>query len=238
MDWERSRARRVCEAVFGGDVFAMRKYGRDYLDSQGKGMEPLGRVFRDIVGTKPRLAFWQRAMRHVDEHVAALQLPDDASIVAKRLLPVWCESAGGRPFWEKWVRREATRCAARASRCQSSNSGSLAGTKGEWEAAVRLAVWRCGGRGRYSRLPLTLAANEPTGNPTSPRYPSIDHTTTTTTSDWSVEVECRIVNDMKSLLSLKEFRELIAHLASTLRLQPTPLGAEWRPQRDFARAAN
>jgi len=51
----------------------------------------------------------------------------------------------------------------------------------------------------------------------------------------AVVIETRLINDMKTILSQTEFREVIAHLAVTLQIQPQQLPSDWKSNRSFAR---
>lgn len=63
-------------------------------------------------------------------------------------------------------------------------------------------------------------------------WPSIDHVETPAVA--SVVLETRLVNDMKTIMSEQEFREMIGHLASVLSVQATNLRQDWNCKRSFA----
>lgn len=94
-------------------------------------------------------------------------------------------------------------------------------------------------RGYFSDFPLN-----PKLKPTDSMYPSVEHLTSRQDSK-NVAVETRIVNDMKSHLSEKEFWQLIGHLhhvgrkklkGNPLRPANKPLLGVWHPERNFRRA--
>jgi hypothetical protein len=84
---------------------------------------------------------------------------------------------------------------------------------------------------------------DPKCQPTDSMYPSVEHLTGKENRE-DVVVETRIVNDMKSHLTEKEFWQLIGHLSSVdvegrkigMPLASNRLPDDWRPERNFRRA--
>ena len=84
------------------------------------------------------------------------------------------------------------------------------------------------GLGHYSRLPLSLES----GNSKAWDWPSVDHVAGPATAELVLEV--RLVNDMKTIMSEQEFRAMIGHLASVLKIPSRKLPNGWRCGRWFA----
>jgi len=152
-------------------------------------------------------------------------------IKSKIVLPPWTERAGGKAGWRSWVESEVKRCRARAKKWakKRGRTGSDLGSSSEWREAIIRALIACGGSGQYSHLPLSLATP---GKNTDWNWPSLDHVEAINIP--CVAVETRLVNDMKSIMSVPEFREMVAHIAAVqgVALQPLPDG--WRCSRSFA----
>jgi hypothetical protein len=145
----------------------------------------------------------------------------------KAELPVWTESAGGD--WGKWIDRQTGRCHRRAKEWASKNNRSNAQLPSlkEWKKQILSAVEKSNGWGHYSQWPLRLDKASSDWS-----YPSVDHCVDPGTA--AVVIETRLVNDMKAIMSPKEFREMIGHLAAKLKIDVTELPATWRCDRSFA----
>src|SRR5438876_389182 len=85
------------------------------------------------------------------------------------------------------------------------------------------------GQAYYSRILLSVAGPQ---KGTDWNWPSIDHVETPGVA--SVVLETRLVNDMKTIMSQQEFREMIGHLASVLTVQAADLRQDWHCKRSFA----
>ena len=102
-------------------------------------------------------------------------------------------------------------------------------TRDDWRNAIWTAIDRCdNGRGHYSGLPLSLTPWEPTAW----NWPSLDHVKDPATPE--VVLEIRLINDMKTIMTEVEFREVIGHLAAVLNVQAHKLSHNWRCGRSFA----
>lgn len=88
MDWNKTQAKRVCDACFGGDIKVMRDYARRYV--AGKAMEPLGQKFRSIILNRNRMHWWKAALRQIDERLGS-RLPTRNDDGATYLFPVLIE---------------------------------------------------------------------------------------------------------------------------------------------------
>jgi hypothetical protein len=144
----------------------------------------------------------------------------------KTKLPVWTENAGGD--WWKWIDRQKVRCHKRAKEWAKKNhrSDKLPSPE-EWKQQILSAVENSNGRGHYSQWPLRLDKASSDWS-----YPSVDHCVDPGTAD--VVIETRLVNDMKTIMSPKEFRDMIGHLAARLKVEAAELPATWRCDRSFA----
>jgi hypothetical protein len=146
----------------------------------------------------------------------------------KTKLPAWTDgTGGGSDLWEAWIDRQRDRCHRRAKKWATANQPNrLLPSRKDWKQEILSAVEKSNGCGHYSRWPLRL------GGPTSDwSYPSVDHCVDPGTAE--VVIETRLVNDMKTIMSPKEFREMIGHLAATLKIEAHELSA-WRCSRSFA----
>jgi len=72
MDWNKTQAKRVCDACFGGDIQAMRKHAQRYL--AGETVEALGLKFRTIILSRNRGQWWTAALRQIDARLGS-ELP-------------------------------------------------------------------------------------------------------------------------------------------------------------------
>src|SRR5688572_4326394 len=99
MEWNSSRAKRVCDACFGGDLVAMRAYAAQYLKEGHGSVRPLGARFRELLPGRSRHEFWQKAARQLEEHLHGKTSVDDQE------LPAWVERAGGRDRWKRWLQK-------------------------------------------------------------------------------------------------------------------------------------
>src|ERR1043166_4735522 len=127
-----------------------------------------------------------------------------------RALPEWTKSAGGEKTWAEG-RRDLP-------------------TKKAWGDAIYDALERCDGRGKYSKFALRIGADRPSAHP---MYPSVDHVVDPATAQ--VEIETRLVNDAKTIMSLAEFTRLIGHLADSLGASVDSAGDEIPCVRSFAK---
>lgn len=145
-------------------------------------------------------------------------------------LPTWTDSAGGRPAWKKWLERRVQGCTRRARKwAQKQNVKRKLPTRTEWRTAISTALERCRGFAQYSQLALSVA---PPLKETDWNWPSIDHLKDAGTAE--VAVETRLVNDMKTIMTEKEFSQMIAHLAETLAVRVELLPIDWSCDRSFA----
>lgn len=146
-------------------------------------------------------------------------------------LPAWTESAGGRGAWKRWLDAKVNSCVRRASRW-AEKRGLLAEdlpTPAEWRSAILRAMEESQGSAHYSRLMLSL---EPPRKATHWNWPSVDHIQSPGVA--KIVLETRLVNDMKTIMSEQEFRDMISHLAFVLATQPTSLEDGWKCERSFA----
>ncbi len=152
-------------------------------------------------------------------------------IKPKVALPPWTKSAGGENRWRSWVESQVTRCRARAKKWLKKRGLPALdlGRASEWRDAIIQALHACGGLGLYSHLSLSLAAP---GKNTDWNWPSLDHVEAPNVP--SVAVETRLVNDMKGIMSTREFREMVSHIAAVNALPPQILSDGWRCSRSFA----
>lgn len=145
-------------------------------------------------------------------------------------LPWWTETAGGRAAWKKWLERRVQSCIRRARKwAQKQKVNRKLPNRAEWRAAISSAMDQCGGVAQYSLLPLSL---EPPLKETDWNWPSIDHLQDAGTAE--VALETRLVNDMKTIMSEKEFREMVAHLAAVFHVTVERLATNWKCERSFA----
>jgi len=105
---------------------------------------------------------------------------------------------------------------------------------GHRRRAVRQLLKNGEVRGYYSDLLL-----DPTLPDTHPLYPSVEHTSYPK-QPAEIVVETRIVNDMKSILSEKEFWHVIEHLfvvgtAQKKIMEPCQRRDAWSPARHYAK---
>ena len=77
MEWNRTQAKRVCDACFGGDVRAMRKHAQRYL--AGEPVPPLGQKFRTIILNRQRKHWWTVALRQIDAYLGSKRRPGPES---------------------------------------------------------------------------------------------------------------------------------------------------------------
>jgi hypothetical protein len=234
--WEGTQAKRVCDACFGGDPFRMQQHALRYVADGHSAVPDLGMAFRDIVLKQNRTSWWGRALQILNTHLATLQKGDVGEPATdKRRLPAWTELAGGKRAWAGWVQVQAHRCVARAKKWAKQHSGANVPTLAEWKNAIWLALCNSDGRARYSRWPLSLAPrpNTPaTKRPwENPMWPSVDHLESPVVAN--VVIETRLVNDMKTILSENELRDVVGHLAHVLAISAKPLADDWRCKRSY-----
>jgi hypothetical protein len=229
MIWEKSQAKRVCDACFCGDPFAMRKHADAYLSNGHAAVPELGVAFRNIVRQQPRGLWWERARQVLNAHLSGQQTDGDGE-KPKREPPEWTTQAGGKKAWAAWVKQQTIRCYNRACEWSKKHPNAQVPRKAEWRDAIWSALHRCDGRAYYSRLPLSLHTDlrGPTANQRaseSARWPSVDHVVNPATPE--VVIETRVVNDMKTILDEGEFRKMIAHLAHVLSVVADRLPDNW-----------
>lgn len=147
------------------------------------------------------------------------------------MLPAWTESAGGRDAWKKWLEARVTRCGRRAAIWASKRRKSIdqLPTPAEWRRAIVDALRSSAGRAYYSRFPLSLTTPLKS---TDWNWPSVDHVSGPDVA--KVVLETRLVNDMKTIMSEEEFRQIVGHLAAVLDVSAKELGSNWQCQRSFA----
>ena len=144
-------------------------------------------------------------------------------------LPDWTEAAGGRDAWKKWLEGKVNSCVRRASKW-AEKRGIAADdlpTPAQWRTAIRDAILDSQGISRYSGFPLSLA---PPAKSTDWNWPSVEHLETPDKA--VVALETRLVNDMKSIMSEPEFKKLIGHLASILKID-VRIDQQWNCGRSF-----
>jgi hypothetical protein len=86
-----------------------------------------------------------------------------------------------------------------------------------------------GAVGHYSQLVLSLASPRKS---TDWNWPSVEHLEDPGTA--SVALETRLVNDMKTIMSEAEFRDMVGHLAAAFSISPAGLPVGWKCRRSFA----
>lgn len=145
-------------------------------------------------------------------------------------LPEWTEGVGGRAAWKKWLNRRVQGCERRARKwAEKQKVNRRLPTRAEWRAAISTAMDQCRGIGHYSGMALSV---KPPLKETDWNWPSIDHLSDAGTAE--VALETRLVNDMKTIMSEQEFREMVAHLSAVLKVKPNRLAATWKCHRSFA----
>jgi len=77
MEWNKTQAKRVCDACFGGDIRAMRKHAQRYL--AGEPVAPLGKKFRSIILNRNRKYWWTAAFRQIDARLGSKLRPVDGT---------------------------------------------------------------------------------------------------------------------------------------------------------------
>jgi len=88
MEWNRTQAKRVCDACFGGDIRAMQKHAQRYL--AGEPVPPLGQKFRAIILNRQRKYWWTVALRQIDAHLGS-KLPRGKREELTYMFPVLIE---------------------------------------------------------------------------------------------------------------------------------------------------
>ena len=146
-------------------------------------------------------------------------------------LPAWTEQAGGRSAWKKWLEGKVNSCLRRANKWAEKHgiSADDLPTPAEWRAAILSAMEASGGAGHYSQLDLSLASPRKS---TDWNWPSVEHLEDPGTA--SVALETRLVNDMKTIMSEAEFRDMVGHLAAGFSISPAGLPVGWKCRRSFA----
>lgn len=222
MDWEKSKARQVCDACFGGDAASMREHARAYLVDGFAAVRPLGEPFRVLMPGRARHEFWKSALRQLDA-----RLEPQAPLPAGQL-PKWTNKAGGESAWRAWADRQKRRCVKRAKEwaAKTGFAGPLP-APGQWHHAILEAIGKSDGRGHFSRLPLSLAWS----NPVDPRWPSVEHLDGP--ASLNIAIEQRVFNDMKTICTEAEFRKAVGHLAAVFLVPLTRVDDYWRPERAF-----
>ena len=122
--------------------------------------------------------------------------------------------------WRDWAARKVEACFGRA--------GKHGPTRNEWRVAVVKALCKSSGIGHYSGVPMTLDWE---GKHFNPFWPSIEHLEGPGST--KLALECRLVNDMVSIMGMDEFKKMIAHLADRLDVEPAPWKGEWMIKRSF-----
>lgn len=134
------------------------------------------------------------------------------------------EQASLPPQWKTWLEYKVHSCRKRAEEYAEKNKigKRYIPTREKWRDAILKALRECEGVGHYSRFPLSvrLSSNDP-------RYPSVDHLGTPL--NLRVVIETRLVNDMKSILSEKEFIKMITHLYKTSHNKKSDLPLNKKP---------
>jgi hypothetical protein len=98
-----------------------------------------------------------------------------------------------------------------------------------WRENVVNALCRIeDGKASYSKIPLNIDSKKKDKHPL---YPSVDHVDGP--KGIKIEIETRLVNDMKSILDIGEFKELVAQLVLTMETGQSYLKAGWEPKRTF-----
>lgn len=145
-------------------------------------------------------------------------------------MPDWTDGAGGKEKWAAWAERKIAplRRRARTWKEKRRDTSPVAGEP-EWRDALLKAIKDSDGRGRYSRLPLSLTHEK--GN-TAAMWPSVEHLDDPATPNLALET--RLVNDMKTIMSEDELKEMVGHLAAVQRIQPREVADSWEPGRSFA----
>jgi hypothetical protein len=214
MDWETTKAGRVCKACFDGNKIAMRDYGDAYLKGNAAAALPEGNPFRELSSAVAGRKFWEVALKQLDKEL---------------FWPAWIRHDEEKKEWERWIKRQKVRCSNRAEKYLLGASISAPSPE-QWEEAIRKAIKNNrDGRGHFSRLPLILLGR----HFTDPRYPSIEHLSDPGSTD--VAVEQRLFNDMKTICSEDEFRLVVGHLAQVLPIKSGKLDDRWRPKRSFGK---
>ncbi len=139
-----------------------------------------------------------------------------------KCLPGWIESRHMQS-WLGWIEKRVKACVDRAR-----TAGAKECSREAWRRAI-VESFPDDGRYHYSRFPIRT----PDGDNTHAMSPSIDHCQGVTTLD--LVIESRLVNDMKTILSEKEFKEIVGHLCCTLKARPGKREDNWECTRNFAR---
>lgn len=223
MKWENTKAKQVCDVCFGGDLVAMRRHAKIYLANGAGGVPALGAPFRELLPGRGRREFWEKALRQIENHLA-----DASTTAGSDAMPEWTKLAGGSEAWRKWATRQAARCMRRAAkRDKKSTTAGRGLSRKQWKDAIIMAIKQSGGRGYFSRLPLTFVGRVETD----PHWPSVEHLVNS--SDPKVVIELRLFNDMKSICSEDEFLQAVGHLAAVLSAPAKKLPDDWRTARGF-----
>jgi hypothetical protein len=227
MDWNKTRAKRVCDVCFRGDAVGMRDYAATYLKEGFKAVRPLGASFRDLLPGRARSEFWEKAMRQLNDH---LDHQATVSTAGDKTLPPWTIGAGGTDRWKRWIVKKAGACFRRAKKLAEKRGISRRlPTKAEWRHAIVIAVQQSDGRGHFSRLPLSL---DTCRNEKHACWPSIEHLDGTFSTN--VAIELRIFNDVKTILTIAELRRVVGHLAVTMNAPLVRLDDNWECDRSYA----
>lgn len=146
----------------------------------------------------------------------------------KHNMPDWVQNNGGEKAWQKWLKNRANSCHQRAKKFVKKHGGQYSLTASDWKEEIHKALLSCNGVGCYSKLPLSLNDKQETH----PMWPSVDHLRDDLTP--KVAIDTRVINDMKTILSEQEFKDIVSHLFIKMELEAKALTDNWRPGRDYA----
>jgi hypothetical protein len=144
------------------------------------------------------------------------------------MLPAWTKEAGGEGAWRDWIKKKTNACHRRAKAWAHKRQRATFPSKQEWRIAIRKAVDDSNGLARYSHFPLTLAAP---GKSTDWNWPSLDHLSGPAQAE--VVLETRLVNYMKTIMTEREFCDIVGHLAAVLEIPAREIPT-WVCSRSFA----
>jgi|GEM_PF-5408272 len=146
----------------------------------------------------------------------------------KYSMPDWVHGNGGEEAWRKWLDNRAKGCHRRAKKFIKKYGGQYSLTASDWKVEIHKALQSTDGIGIYSQLPLSLNDKKETH----PMWPSVDHLSDDLTP--KVAIDTRVINDMKTILSEQEFKDIVSHLFTKMKLEVKALEDTWRPKRDYA----
>jgi len=141
--------------------------------------------------------------------------------------PNWVRKQDAESQWREWIETKVSNCDRRAKAWARDRGNTPVPTRNQWAKAIWKSLLDSKGFGYYSKFPLSLLEKENTHW----SWPSVDHVSSL--DETKVVIEVRLVNDMKTIMTQQEFRDMIGHLACTGKIKIKKVKNNWSCKRSF-----